>query len=173
MPTVDPQVEALKSQLQSMQNMFSQMSNAYSSALPTGSVQPQALQAAQPATIQQQPTLQDITPPQDVQAAQPAQQPTEEAPKNTGGFVINSTPLESMPSVDKLFNLYKQVFGQGDQQVQAYLGGPQFQGMLHGGRVPLWMASDPMWRSYFQKLGLWGAISPEDVLNKLSGQSGG
>jgi len=117
----------------------------------------EATKAMQPVKIQEPPKLQDITPAEDVKAAQPQEQPREALPKGPGGFVQQLTPLPYLPSVDKLYDLYKQVFGKEDEQAKVYLAGPEFQGILRSGVVPLWMRSDPLWRLYLQRLGVISA----------------
>jgi len=106
--------------------------------------------------IQETPKLQDITPAEDVAAAQPAPEQTASAlPRTASGFVQQYVGVPYLPSVDKLFDIYQQVFGKSaDEQTQQYLVGPQFQGVLRGGAVPLWMSSDPQWRLYLAKLGV-------------------
>lgn len=109
----------------------------------------------QPVKIQEPPKLQDITPAEDIKAAQPQEQPKDVLPRTAGGFVQPYAPLPYLPSVDRLFDLYEQVFGKKpDEQVRAYLTGPQFQGVLQGGTVPMWMSSDPLWRLYLARLGV-------------------
>lgn len=114
----------------------------------------EAIQAVQPVSIQQPPTLQGITPAEDVQAAQPQEQPKSALPSTPGGFVQQAAALPYLPSVDKLYDLYKQVFGKEDEGIKAYLASPQFQGILSGGAVPMWMQADPLWRLYLARLGV-------------------
>lgn len=74
------------------------------------------------------------------------------------GFAEYVGPIGSVPTVDELYNLYKQVAGgQEDQAVRDYLASPDFQSVL-GGTVPFWMQADPVWRLYLQRLGM---LSPE------------
>lgn len=78
------------------------------------------------------------------------------------GFTEQFTaPTVAMPSVDKLYQTYQEVFGRQDQGARDYLNSPQFQGMWQSGNIPLWMLSDPLWRNYLVKIGLlnWDAIN--------------
>jgi hypothetical protein len=78
--------------------------------------------------------------------------------RTPSGFAEYVGPIANVPTVDELYNLYKQVTGgQEDQAVRDYLASPDFQSVL-GGTVPFWMQADPVWRLYLQRLGI---LSPE------------
>ncbi|AYO30859.1 hypothetical protein D2962_09730 [Biomaibacter acetigenes] len=78
--------------------------------------------------------------------------------RTPSGFAEYVGPIANVPTVDELYNLYKQVTGgQEDQAVRDYLASPDFQSVL-GGTVPFWMQADPVWRLYLQRLGM---LSPE------------
>jgi len=74
---------------------------------------------------------------------------------NASGFQVpTTTPVGSLPSVDKLYDIYKKITGgQDNPQMQQYLASPEFQGILQSGQIPMWMSADPIWRAYFKQLG--------------------
>lgn len=74
--------------------------------------------------------------------------------KGPGGFVEQvAPPTVAAPSVDELYRIYKEVTGgKENEAVRQYLASPQFQSVL-GGRVPMWMSADPVWRLYLIRLG--------------------
>jgi len=149
--TLSSKLAALQSQYE---NTLSSTKSYYDSLLKA--LQDRLQEATKVVPIQETPKLQDITPAEDVAAAQPAQEQTASAlPRTASGFVQQYVGVPYLPSVDKLFDIYQQVFGKSaDEQTQQYLVGPQFQGVLRGGVVPLWMISDPQWRLYLAKLGV-------------------
>ena len=136
------------------ENTLSSTKSYYDSLLKA--LQDRLQEATKVVPIQETPKLQDITPAEDVAAAQPApEQPASALPRTASGFVQQYVGVPYLPSVDKLFDIYQQVFGKSaDEQTQQYLVGPQFQGVLRGGAIPLWMSSDPLWRLYLAKLGV-------------------
>ena len=160
-PQINPyedELQRLRQQLAALQsqyeNTLSSTKSYYDSLLKA--LQDRLQEATKVVPIQETPKLQDITPAEDVAAAQPAQEQTASAlPRTASGFVQQYVGVPYLPSVDKLFDIYQQVFGKSaDEQTQQYLVGPQFQGVLRGGAVPLWMISDPQWRLYLAKLGV-------------------
>lgn len=154
----EDELQRLRQQLAASQsqyeNTLSSTKSYYDSLLKA--LQDRLQEATKVVPIQETPKLQDITPAEDVAAAQPAQEQTASAlPRTASGFVQQYVGVPYLPSVDKLFDIYQQVFGKSaDEQTQQYLVGPQFQGVLRGGAVPLWMSSDPQWRLYLAKLGV-------------------
>ncbi|GLI16556.1 hypothetical protein MTHERMOG20_10100 [Moorella thermoacetica] len=114
------------------------------------------------------PKLEVTPPPTPVKIEQPpkievpAGQPQPETPgptqdvqeKGPGGFVERlAPPMAAVPSVDELYRIYKEVTGgKENEAVRQYLASPQFQSVL-GGRVPMWMSADPIWRLYLMRLG--------------------
>lgn len=73
--------------------------------------------------------------------------------QGAGGFTYQATTPPILPTVDKLLETYRRVFGKADQDVQQYLQSPEFQTVLRG-NVPMWMEADPLWRRYLQMLGI-------------------
>ncbi|BCV23294.1 hypothetical protein [Gelria sp. Kuro-4] len=110
------------------------------------------LPSVPPAVITQPPQVEvpaGTTP--ETQAPPPVEE-KDRLSKGPGGFVERITPLANVPSVEELYNLYKDVTGQESEAVKQYLGSQQFQGVL-GGAIPLWMRNDPVWRLYLTRLG--------------------
>ncbi len=97
-------------------------------------------------------------------APAPTPQPTTPAQTKVGGpsgFTEQFTaPTTAMPSVDQLYKIYTDMAGE-NRGMREYLASPQFQGLWQSGNIPYWMLSDPVWRSYLQKIGLlsWDALA--------------
>lgn len=95
-----------------------------------------------------------------ITAAPSAEVPQEKLPegvrKGAAGFESTIAPAGVPPSVDELVKKYRDVFGAGteDRYVRQYLAGPQFQGKILQGTIPLWMRADPLWRQFLRTLGL-------------------
>jgi len=160
-----PQTNPYEDELQRLRQQLAASQSQYENTLYStksyyenllNALQNKLQEATKVVPIQETPKLQDITPAEDVAAAQPAPEQTASAlPRTASGFVQQYVGVPYLPSVDKLFDIYQQVFGKSaDEQTQQYLVGPQFQGVLRGGAVPLWMSSDPQWRLYLAKLGV-------------------
>jgi hypothetical protein len=76
-----------------------------------------------------------------------------------GGFQYAGQAQTALPTADSLYALYKRISGgQDNEGMRQYLASPEFQAILQSGQVPMWMASDPVWRLYLMRLG---------VLNRL------
>lgn len=73
--------------------------------------------------------------------------------QGASGFTYQASLPPVLPTVDKLLETYRQVFGRADQDVQSYLQSPDFQQVLSG-NIPMWMEADPMWRNYLRLLGI-------------------
>lgn len=71
----------------------------------------------------------------------------EELPKGLGGFMLQGDTLTPSPEV--LYSYYKALTGREDEN--AY---KQLQASYEGGAIPMWMASDPVWRAVFAKAGV-------------------
>lgn len=112
-----------------------------------------------PSTLTQTPPPKVETAPQveNVPAEATAQQQAAPLPagvsQGAGGFTYQASAPPVLPTVDKLLETYRQVFGKADQDVQQYLQSPEFQSVLKG-NVPMWMEADPLWRRYLQMLGI-------------------
>ena len=76
-----------------------------------------------------------------------AQAQVEELPKGLGGFMLQGGAL--MPSPEVLYNHYKSLTGRDSEEARQ-----QLQAAYEGGAVPMWMASDPVWRAVFAKAGV-------------------
>jgi len=96
----------------------------------------------------------------DVEAGTPSTTSTtsttpEAMTRTSAGFAQYVSPIASVPTSDELYELYKQMTGgQENEAVRQYLNSADFQSVL-GGQIPLWMQTDPVWRVYLQRLGLW------------------
>lgn len=89
--------------------------------------------------------------------------------KGPSGFTVRAEQPMTLvaPSVDELYNIYKQVVGgQENPAIREYLASPQFQSVL-GGNIPMWMSADPIWRLYLIRLGLLDGGTNEARINAL------
>ncbi len=87
--------------------------------------------------------------------------PTQQRVGGPSGFTEQyDVPTTPMPSVDQLYKTYTDIAGE-NQGMRDYLASPQFQAILQSGNIPLWMISDPIWRSLLVKTGRlnWDAIN--------------
>ncbi|MGB9792122.1 MAG: hypothetical protein ACPLTR_06030, partial [Thermacetogeniaceae bacterium] len=103
------------------------------------------------------PTVETAPQVENVPAATTAQQQTATLPagvsQGAAGFTYQASAPPVLPTVDKLLETYRQVFGRSDQDVEQYLQSPEFQSVLRG-NVPMWMEADPLWRQYLLQLGI-------------------
>lgn len=126
-----------------------------------------------------------VTPPPKVEEAPKVEIPAtqqeqvgakSELPQTAAGFVAPGTALPAVPTVESLFDVYKQVFGRGGEQERAYLASPQFQGILQSGNVPMWMSADPLWRLYLIRIGVLNpnrdTARERAIQDRLSGAAG-
>lgn len=94
--------------------------------------------------------------------------------KGPSGFTVRAEQPTTLtaPSVDELYNIYKQVVGgEENPAIREYLASPQFQSVL-GGNIPMWMSADPIWRLYLMRLGLLGSNTNEARINALRAKAG-
>ncbi|WP_169802208.1 hypothetical protein [Neomoorella mulderi] len=104
-----------------------------------------------PVKIEQPPKIEVPAGQKPAETSGPAQDVQEKGP---GGFVEQvALPTAAVPSVDELYRIYKEVTGGKESpEIREYLASPQFQSVL-GGKVPMWMSADPVWRLYLMRLG--------------------
>lgn len=81
--------------------------------------------------------------------------PIKEPSKGPAGFEREvAVPIGfSLPSVDRLMELWQEVSGREAPEMREYFQHPQF-GRVLAGKVPMWMAADPVWRLFLLRLGL-------------------
>ncbi len=144
-------IDALQARIRQLEN---QLTNWQSSFLPSPTVwQSSSLPTQTPVSL---PTVETAPQVENVPAAAAPQQA---APLPAGvsqgaaGFSYQASTPPVLPTIDKLLETYRQVFGRSDQDVQQYLQSPEFQSVLRG-NVPMWMEADPLWRRYLQMLGI-------------------
>jgi len=110
-----------------------------------------------PPTVEEEPLIEGVSE-IETPGAQPERLP-EGVRRGVSGFEYAGAGTVSAPSVDELIQRYREVFGQGTNEDYArqYFSSPQFRRVLEGA-TPMWMATDPLWRQYFRKLGLTNAV---------------
>lgn len=77
-------------------------------------------------------------------------------PRGPGGFerVVPVPVGFALPTPERLAEIWREVTGRAPtEEEQRYFASPQFQRYL-AGRIPMWMAADPIWRRFFQLVGL-------------------
>lgn len=143
-------IDALQARIKQLENQLTNW-QSFSLPSPTDWVSP-SLPTTQtpPPTVETAPQVENVP-------ATAAPQQTTALPagvsQGAGGFTYQATAPPVLPTVDKLLETYRQVFGKADQDVQQYLQSPEFQTVLRG-NVPMWMEADPLWRRYLQLLGI-------------------
>ncbi len=107
------------------------------------------------------PPPETITGPVPVEGVTPPETPAPETPRpqeprGPGGFE-REVPLPvgfSLPTPERLSEIWQEVMGRpATEEERRYFQTPQFLRVLTG-RIPMWQAADPIWRRFFQLLGI-------------------
>ena len=152
-PTQPPDPwETLAKNLQTTLSNLSQSQQAYMNAYqnPTPVTQSQTPQSIV-SQITGQPSLVNVSNTPITRAPAPG------APTSIGigGYNRAGTALPTLPSVDSMYSLYKQINGgRDDKGIYQYLSSPEFQGILQSGQIPMWQSADPTWRLFYARLGM-------------------
>lgn len=82
----------------------------------------------------------------------------EDVKQSPGGFVYTKAVINNAPDADSLYRRYKELTGRDDASIKQFLSSKQFKNILKTG-VPMWMAADSVWKSFFKDLG----VSPDSL----------